>query len=222
MRILHTMLGHPEEDSDEEEFDEDGLLIEYDEEDQPTIYEFVDDDDELDEEDELLLDDMKPAIVQSGTIPIAIIGRPNVGKSTFINQVSHKELSKVSAIPGTTLDYISSEISVKEQDYVLYDTAGIRRKGSIHGLEKIAFEKTYGMLKYYQPVVLFLISGDEGVTKTDRALMTHILDLHLPTLVVINKIDMLNNLQKEKLLKAVEEHFGHKDRLFTIGISAKT
>jgi predicted GTPase len=63
------------------------------------------------------------------------------------------------------------------------------------------------MLKYYQPVVLFLISGDEGVTKTDRALMTHILDLHLPTLVVINKIDLLNNLQKEKLLKAVEEHF---------------
>jgi GTP-binding protein len=52
--------------------------------------------------------------------------------------------------------------------------------------------------------------------------MTHILDLHIPILVVINKIDTLNNLQKEKLLKAVEEHFGHKDRLFTIGISAKT
>ena len=216
MRILHTMLGFPEDDLDEEDIDDEEF------EDQPTIYEFEDEDDELDEEDELLLDDMKPAIVQSGTIPIAIIGRPNVGKSTFINQVSHKELSKVSAIPGTTLDYISSEISIKDQDYVLYDTAGIRRKGSIHGLEKIAFEKTYGMLKYYQPVVLFLISGDEGVTKTDRALMTHILDLHLPTLVVINKIDLLNNLQKEKLLKAVEEHFGHKDRLFTIGISAKT
>ena len=222
MRILHAMLGDPEDDNDEEEFDEDGVLIEYDDEDSPTIYEFEDEDEEFDDEDILLLDDVKPAIVQAGTIPIAIIGRPNVGKSTFINQVSNKELSKVSAIPGTTLDYISSEISVKEQDYVLYDTAGIRRKGSIHGLEKIAFEKTYGMLKYYQPIVLFLISGDEGVTKTDRALMSHILDLHIPILVVINKIDTLNNLQKEKLLKAVEEHFGHKDRLFTIGISAKT
>jgi GTPase len=224
MRVLHAILRNPEDivDEDEEEFDEDGLLIAYDEEESPTIYEFEEEDEEFDEEDELLLDDVKTAIVQAGTIPIAIIGRPNVGKSTFINQVSHKELSKVSAIPGTTLDYISSEISVKEQDYILYDTAGIRRKGSIHGLEKIAFEKTYGMLKYYQPVVLFLISGDEGVTKTDRALMTHILDLHIPILVVINKIDTLNNLQKEKLLKAVEEHFGHKDRLFTIGISAKT
>lgn len=127
MRMIHAMLGHPEDDTDEEEFDEDGVLIEYDEE-TPTIYEFEDEDEEFDEEDELLLDDVKPAIVQAGTIPIAIIGRPNVGKSTFINQVSNKELSKVSAIPGTTLDYISSEISVKEQDYILYDTAGIRRK----------------------------------------------------------------------------------------------
>lgn len=92
----------------------------------------------------------------------------------------------------------------------------------MHGLEKIAYDKTYGMLKYYQPIVLFLIDADQGVTKTDRALMGHILDLHVPTLVVINKIDLLDNLQKKKLLTAVQEHFGHKERLFTIGISAKT
>jgi predicted GTPase len=129
MRIIHSLIGTTEEQiEDEDEFDEDGILIEYEEEDEPTIYEIDEEDEEFDEEDELLLDDIKPTIVQAGTIPIAIIGRPNVGKSTFINQVSHKELSKVSAIPGTTLDYISSEISIKEQDYVLYDTAGIRRK----------------------------------------------------------------------------------------------
>ena len=220
LRILNKMLWVTEDNIDDEDFNDENEIEEF--EDLPTIYEFEEDDEDFDDEDELLLDDMKPAIVQAWTIPIAIIWRPNVGKSTFINQVSHKELSKVSAIPGTTLDYISSEISIKDQDYILYDTAWIRRKGSIHWLEKIAFEKTYWMLKYYQPVVLFLISWDEWVTKTDRALMTHILDLHLPTLVVINKIDLLNNLQKEKLLKAVEEHFWHKDRLFTIGISAKT
>ena len=221
MRLLYTMLGtheqalsssfwaewnEVEESLDNEEFDGD---------------EFWNEEFEL-EDEELLLDQEENHYVKAGKIPIAIIGRPNVGKSTFLNKVSHKELSKVSDIPGTTLDYISSELTIQDQDYVLYDTAGIRRKGSIHGLEKIAFEKTYGMLKYYQPIVLFLISGDEGVTKTDRALMTHILDLHLPTLVVINKIDTLNNLQKEKLLTAVREHFGHQDRLFTVGISAKT
>lgn len=176
----------------------------------------------MDEEESLLLDTEANHYVQAGKIPIAIIGRPNVGKSTFLNKVSKKQLSKVSDMPGTTLDYISSELTIKGQDYVLYDTAGIRRKGSIHGLEKIAYDKTYGMLKYYQPIVLFLIDGDEGVTKTDRALMTHILDLHLPTLIVINKIDLLNETQKEKLLTAVREHFGHQDRLFTVGISAAT
>lgn len=216
MRLLYTMLGKQEQDI-QEELEEDSII----DEEEWIEEEFWDDDSEL-EEDELLLDKEENHYVKAGKIPIAIIGRPNVGKSTFLNKVSNKELSKVSAIPGTTLDYISSELTIQDQDYVLYDTAGIRRKGSIHGLEKIAFDKTYGMLKYYQPVVLFLISGDEGVTKTDRALMTHILDLHLPTLVVINKIDLLNNLQKEKLLKAVAEHFGHQDRLFTIGISAKT
>ena len=219
MRLLYTMLGTQEQGIQEELEEEEELLLDQEE------FNLEDelDDEEFDlEEEELLLDQEENHYVKAGKIPIAIIGRPNVGKSTFLNKVSNKELSKVSAIPGTTLDYISSELTLQDQDYVLYDTAGIRRKGSIHGLEKIAFEKTYGMLKYYQPVVLFLIDGDEGVTKTDRALMKHILDLHLPTLVVINKIDLLNNLQKDKLLKAVAEHFGHQDRLFTVGISAKT
>lgn len=214
MHLLYSFLGQQEQKIQEN--------LEEEEEDFDDILEDDLEDDDLDlEEEELLLDKEENHHVKAGKIPIAIIGRPNVGKSTFINQVSNKELSKVSAIPGTTLDYISSELTIKDQDYVLYDTAGIRRKGSMHGLEKIAFDKTYGMLKYYQPIVLFLVDADEGVTKTDRALMTHILDLHIPTLVVINKIDLLSELQKEKLLTAVREHFGHQDRLFTIGISAK-
>lgn len=206
--ILYQLLGSKEQalaDQEEEVLEEEFLD------------EVIDD-----EDDALMLDTQENHYVQAGKIPIAIIGRPNVGKSTFINRISKKQLSKVSEIPGTTLDYISSELTIKGQDYVVYDTAGIRRKGSIHGLEKIAYDKTYGMLKYYQPIVLFLIDGDEGVTKTDRALMTHILDLHLPTLVVINKLDLLSEVQKEKLLTAVREHFGHQDRLFTVGISAST
>ncbi len=224
MRTIHAMLWTQRDttdsdDDEEDDFDtiDDGFTFDEDEEEVSDS-----DDEEEDELESLLLDDISGRPHTGNATAIAIIGRPNVGKSTFLNQVSNKELSKVSEIPGTTLDYISSEITVKDQNYILYDTAGIRRKGSIHGLEKIAFDKTYWMLRYYQPVVLFLIDGDDGVTKTDRALMTHILDLHLPTLVVINKIDLLNNLQKEKLLTAVREHFGHKDRIFTIGISAKT
>ena len=219
MNLLYEFLGGKEK-AIEETLEEEDEIMTQEEFDDIDLYD--DDLDLEDEEEELLLDVEENHYVKAGKIPIAIIGRPNVGKSTFLNKVSNKELSKVSAIPGTTLDYISSELTINDKDYVLYDTAGIRRKGSMHGLEKIAFDKTYGMLKYYQPIVLFLVDGDEGVTKTDRALMTHILDLHLPTLIVINKIDMLSELQKQKLLTAVKEHFGHQDRLFTIGISAKS
>ena len=77
------------------------------------------------------------------------------------------------------------------------------------------------MLKYYQPLILLVIDGDEGVTKTDRNLITQILELHLPTLVIINKIDLLDEIQKKRLLTSVAEHFGHQDRMTTLGISAK-
>ena len=185
-----------------------------------------DDEDDMDNMQEFIekkvKDKLPGEVYDEHHIPVAIIGRPNVGKSTLINHLTGKPLSKVSPIPGTTLDYISATIPQGKKTYTLYDTAGIRRKGQIHGLEKIALDKTYSMLKYFQPVVLFLIDGDEGVTKTDRSLMSKITALNLPTIVVINKIDLLDEKQKERLLTAVHEHFGHKDRLFTVGISAKT
>lgn len=173
-------------------------------------------------DDELVYDDLVSYHHDEGIIPIAILGRPNVGKSTFINTIAKTELSKVSDIPGTTLDYIIHDVVINDQQYTLYDTAGIRRRGSNHGLERIAFEKTLGMLRYYQPVILFLMDWAEGVTKTDRNLMGHLNALHLPTLVIINKLDLLDSTQKETLLTAIHEYFWHHDRLFTLWISAKT
>ena len=185
-----------------------------------------DDEDDIDDMEEFIekkvKDKLPGEVYDENGIPVAIIGRPNVGKSTLINHLTGKALSKVSPIPGTTLDYISATLPQGKKTYTFYDTAGIRRKGQIHGLEKIALDKTYSMLKYFQPVVLFLIDGDEGVTKTDRSLMSKITALNLPTIVVINKIDLLDDKQKKRLLTAVEEHFGQKDRLFTVGISALT
>lgn len=228
---IYTILKGDIDELDEEEFEEENYIVgdEY-----PIFEEENEDDDNNDEAGEELSEedfdesDEDETIGQqeleynTSAIKVAIVWRPNVGKSTLINRIMHSNLSKVSDVPGTTLDYISSEITIDDTDFTIYDTAGIRRKGSIHGLEKIAFDKTHGMLKYYQPTIIFLIDGSEGVTATDRALMKHIMDLHLPTLIVINKIDMLDSKAKKTLLTAVQEHFGHKDRFFTLGISAKT
>ncbi|MEI7920033.1 MAG: GTPase, partial [bacterium] len=94
-------------------------------------------------------------------IHMAIIGKPNAGKSTLLNKFMRKIVSKVDNIPGTTRDYIIGEFKVEKKKYVVYDTAGIRKKGNIHGIEKIAFDKTLDMLKYKRPIILFLIDGIE-------------------------------------------------------------
>lgn len=201
------------EDNDEEDVDNDDN-VETDSVRPLSEDDFPDDDFEMIATEDLEYD--------TKHIKIAIVWRPNVWKSTLINHIMKQELSKVSEVPGTTLDYISSDIHIGDVNYTMYDTAGIRRRWNIHGLEKIAFDKTYGMLKYYQPIVIFLIDGDQWVTSTDRALMKHIMDIHLPTIVVINKIDLLDAKAKKTLLTAVQEHFGHKDRFFTLWISAKT
>ncbi len=236
-RMMYTvMVGDDEtinedtmiDDNDEDVVLDTNIYDDFDDEDDldDELYDDLDEDTELHDED-LEYEDFET--IESSdleydtkNIKIAIVGRPNVGKSTLINHIMKMELSKVSEIPGTTLDYLSSNIVVGDTNYTMYDTAGIRRRWSIHGLEKIAFDKTYSMLKYYQPVVIFLIDGSEGVTATDRSLMKHIMDIHLPTIVVINKIDLLEQKEKKTLLTAVQEHFGHKDRFFTVGISAKT
>lgn len=99
--------------------------------------------------------------VQDNRIHMAIIGKPNAGKSTLLNALMKKTVSKVENIPGTTRDYIVGEFTMERKKYVVYDTAGIRKKGDIHGIEKIAFDKTLDMLKYKRPIILFMVDGVE-------------------------------------------------------------
>lgn len=66
--------------------------------------------------------------VQDNRIHMAIIGKPNAGKSTLLNALMKKTVSKVESIPGTTRDYIIGEFTAEKKKYVVYDTAGIRKK----------------------------------------------------------------------------------------------
>lgn len=124
-------------------------------------------------------------------IPLAILWRPNVGKSTLLNRLMGEELSYVQDEPGTTLDYITAHFERDGQSIALYDTAGIRKKKKIVWLERIAYAKTMSMLDHIRPVVVFVLDVVEWLTHRDKSILGEIIKMWLPLIIAINKIDMM-------------------------------
>lgn len=160
--------------------------------------------------------------VQDNRIHMAIIGKPNAGKSTLLNALMKKTVSKVESIPGTTRDYIIGEFSMERKKYVVYDTAGIRKKGDIHGIEKIAFDKTLDMLKYKRPIILFLVDGVEWLSHRDMTLIQEINNLALPMILCVNKIDLLDTKHQKLLVAKTKAMMDFAKYVQVFPISAKT
>lgn len=135
---------------------------------------------------------------------IAIIWKPNVGKSTLLNTLVWKKLAKVEDYLGTTRDYITWEFEFEGKKYKIYDTAWIRKKWSIHGIEKIAYDKIKWMLEYARPAVLFMIDWQEWLTHRDMTLLAEINTLALPIIFVVNKTDLLDATQKKAIQQKVQ------------------
>lgn len=123
-------------------------------------------------------------------IKLAIIGRPNSGKSTFINCVSKKNRMITSEIPGTTRDNVHVPILYNNQKYILIDTAGVRRKKNIHNstTEYMSVLKTLQVLKNSH-ITLFIIDVNEGIVDQDLSLIRLILNKSTALIIVINKWD---------------------------------
>lgn len=125
-------------------------------------------------------------------IAIAILGKPNAGKSTLLNTLTQKPLAKVADYAGTTRDYLVGEFSYKGKKYIAYDTAGIKKKSQQHGIEKIAYDKTTAMLEYLRPIVIFMVDCTQGITHRDMTLLQEVHHLALPMIFVLNKVDLVN------------------------------
>lgn len=152
---------------------------------------------------------------------IAIIGKPNVWKSTLLNHLVGEELSKVEDYLWTTRDYITWEFTYKNQNYKIYDTAWLRKKWNIHGIEKIAYDKIKWMLEYSRPCIVFMIDGEQWVTHRDMTLLAEINNLALPIVVVVNKMDLLDAKQKKAIQKKVQAHLDFAKYIPIIPIVAK-
>ena len=146
------------------------------------------------------LEDTKNYISETDTLKIAIIGRPNAGKSTLINALLGEERLVVSHESGTTRDSIDVVIKTKKQEITLIDTAGMRRKRSIsEETEKFSVSKSVDSIKR-SDLVLLLIDGSENIVDQDIHLLGLTLAIGRPVLVTVNKIDLLTKQEKTCLL----------------------
>ncbi|NCC37743.1 MAG: ribosome biogenesis GTPase Der, partial [Chloroflexia bacterium] len=122
---------------------------------------------------------------------IAIVGRPNVGKSSLINRLVGTERSVVSQVPGTTRDAIDTTIIVDGEPVTLIDTAGIRRSGRIErGIEKYAVLRALRAIERCD-VALLLIDAVEGVTAQDTHIAGMILEANKGVAILVNKWDAI-------------------------------
>jgi GTP-binding protein len=133
----------------------------------------------------------RPPVEPDDSVKIAIVGRPNVGKSSLLNTLLGHERAIVSEIPGTTRDVIDTQLTYEGQLITLIDTAGIRRRGKIGtGIEK------YSVLRALKAVdradvVLLLIDAVEMITAQDAHVAGYILEKDKSIVVIVNKWDLV-------------------------------
>lgn len=132
-------------------------------------------------------------------IRIAIVGRPNVGKSTLINRILGEERVLAYDMPGTTRDSIYVPFERRGQRYTFIDTAGVRRRGKVHDkLEKFSVIKALQAIGESQVVVL-VIDAHEGVSDQDAHLLGFVLDEGRALVIAVNKWDGLDASQRERV-----------------------
>jgi len=152
----------------------------------------------------LLPENSEDDVQEPKGIAVAILGRPNVGKSTLINRILGEERVLAIDLPGTTRDTIFIPFERDQQKYTLIDTAGIRRKRSVdEKIEKFSIIKAIEAITESH-VVILVLDAHEGVTEQDATLLGMIADKGRALLIVINKWDGLDDYQKSEVKRKLD------------------
>ena len=166
-------------------------------------------------ENEPILDD---------TIYFSLIGRPNVGKSSLVNALLNEDRVIVSEIEGTTRDAIDTHLHKENQDFVIIDTAGMRKRGKVYETtEKYSVLRALRAIER-SDVVLVLIDADTGIREQDKKIAGYAHDAGRAIVIVVNKWDTVES--NEKAMKEFEDniraHFQFLDYAPIVFLSAKT
>ncbi len=154
-------------------------------------------------------------------IKVAIVGRPNMGKSTLLNALVGEERAIVSDVPGTTRDAIDSYVKVGDDEFIFIDTAGIRRRGKIKDIEYYSYLRALDAIDRADVVVL-LVDAEEGPTERDAKIAGVALEKFKPLIIAVNKIDKLKSQKDwERLHRELDLTFDFVPFAPRVFISAK-
>jgi GTP-binding protein len=151
---------------------------------------------------------------EDGTIPkIAILGRPNVGKSSFLNMLLGKERTIVTDVAGTTRDAINTHYKLFGQDFILTDTAGIRKKSKVH--EDIEFYSVLRSIQALQEsdVCIIMLDAERGIEAQDLSIIALANKYRKGIMIMVNKWDLVEKDSKtaENFKKIIAERLGPLD-----------
>jgi len=162
-------------------------------------------DDEESLEEFLDEESQKQSPIDESKIAISIIGRVNVGKSSLLNKLLGEERSVVSEIAGTTIDPVDESMIYEDKELIFIDTAGVRKRGKIVGIEKYALDRTKKMLERSNIAVLVLDASEEFV-ELDERIGGLVKEYMLGCIIVLNKWDKRRD-ESEKILKDIKHRF---------------
>ncbi|MFC4022930.1 ribosome biogenesis GTPase Der [Oceanobacillus longus] len=162
--------------------------------------------------------------VNEDTIYFSLIGRPNVGKSSLVNALLNEERVIVSEIEGTTRDAIDTHLHKDDQDFIIIDTAGMRKRGKVYETtEKYSVLRALKAIER-SDVVLVLIDAETGIREQDKKIAGYAHDAGRAIVIVVNKWDTIES--DEKAIKEFEAkiraHFLYLDYAPIVFLSAKT
>ena len=155
---------------------------------------------------------------------IAVIGEPNVGKSSLVNAILNENRSIVSNVQGTTRDAIDTPFTYEGKPYVIVDTAGIRKRGKVYeSIEKYSVLRALSAIERAD-VVLFLIDAEKGIREQDKHVAGYAEEAGKPVVIVVNKWDTVEKDDKTMnvFIEKVRTEFAYLAYAPIIFVSAKT
>lgn len=157
-----------------------------------------------------------------GAITFSLSGRPNVGKSSLTNTLLNDERVIVSNVPGTTRDAIDTQFSAYGKDYVVIDTAGLRKKGKIYeNTEKYSAIRTIDAIERSE-VVLLILDAESGFIEQDKHVAQYVDEYNRPCIIVVNKWDTIEKESKtmNEWTKEIRSQFKFLDHAPIVFLSA--